>query len=353
MAKKSSWMIYGANGHSGDQAARIALRRGEHPILAGRNEKVLASLGKELQLPIRVFDLDNTENVAQQLNDINTVLCCAGPFIHTTKAMLPACEKSHTNYIDITGELDVFEWVHNHSERWQAASIVALPGAGFDVVPSDCLAGLLKQALPDANHLRLAFKGEVKPGPGTAKVILNILIDGARVRRNGNIISMPSDEMVQYFPFQGSKEQAAVALSWGDVATAYRSTQIPNIECFIGMSEGAAKGVCKMPHNRFLTRPGVRRFIEKQIDRFVTGPNEKQRKGAHMYLVGEVSNGLKKHRMRLVLKDGANFTPESAVECTLRIMNGEVRPGAWTPASAFGPHFVSQLPEVHIETLAS
>ncbi len=352
--KKNNWMIYGANGHSGDQAARVALSRGERPILAGRNQKVLAALGKELNLPVRVFDLDNTEDVVQHLSDVRAVLCCAGPFVYTTKAMLAACEKANTHYIDITGELDVFEWVHTQSERWQAANIVALPGAGFDVVPSDCLAGLLKQALPDASRLRLAFKGEVKPGPGTAKVLFNLMVDGPRVRRDGEIIPMPVDELVQHFSFEEDKDSAAVAICWGDVATAYRSTQIKNIECFIGMaSEKAAKSMSKLPRNRFLSRPGVKRFVEKQIDRFVKGPNEKQRKGARMFLVGEVSNGSQEHRMRLVLKDGANFTTESAVECTLRILNGEVKSGAWTPASAFGSNFVSQFPEVHIETLTS
>lgn len=347
------WMIYGAYGFTGALAARVAKARGERPILAGRNVQALEALGRELDLPVRVFELTSVEAVARQLEGVGAVLCCAGPFKRTVEIVLPACEKTGTHYIDITGELDVLEWVHARSERYRRAKIVALPGAGFDVVPSDCLAARLARELPDAHTLRLAFKSSHgKMGPGTAKTMFDALIHGARCRREGAIVPIPERDMVARFAFEGSREEAAVAVSWGDVSTAFYSTGIPNIECFIGLDENAIRGVKRMPKlKKVLGHPFVQKVVEKQIERFVKGPSEMARRTGRMYLVGEVISKDGLVRMRATLPDGSVLTSETAVTCTLRVLRGDVKPGAQTPSLAFGPSFLEELPDVKIEKL--
>jgi short subunit dehydrogenase-like uncharacterized protein len=352
-AKQTSWMIYGANGFTGTLAAKVAVARGERPILAGRNAEALDKLGRELDLPVRVFDLSSAEMAARELSDVGVVLCCAGPFKRTAEQMLAACEISGTHYVDITGELDVFEWVHARSERWQKAGIVALPGAGFDVVPSDCLAAMLKRDQPDATRLRIGFKSSHgKMGPGTGKTMYDALIHGARVRRKGSVVSMPSDEMVARFRFEGAREEPAVGVSWGDVSTAYYSTGIPDIECFIGLPANAIDGVKRMPKaKKLLGHPLVQRQVEKLIERFVKGPSEEERRTGHMFLVGEAEGPNGRAKKRMVLPDGSIFTAEAAVEISLRVLAGEVAPGAQTPSMAFGPDFVTTLKNVRVEAL--
>jgi short subunit dehydrogenase-like uncharacterized protein len=348
-----SWMIYGAYGFTGALAARVAKRRGERPLLAGRNREALEKLGRELDLPIRVFELSSVDAVTRQLADVSAILCCAGPFKRTVEMVLPACEKTGTHYIDITGELDVLEWVHERSDRFRRAKIVALPGAGFDVVPSDCLAARLARELPDAHTLRLGFKSNHgKMGPGTAKTMFDALLHGARGRRDGQIAPIPDSEMVARFAFEGSHEEPAVAVSWGDVSTAYHSTGIPNIQCFIGLDEKAIRGVKNMPRmKKVLGQPFVQKLVEKQIERFVKGPNESERRSGRMFLVGEVVGPDGLARTRVTLPDGAVLTSETAVTCTLRILRGEVKPGAQTPSRAFGAGFLEELADVKIETL--
>jgi short subunit dehydrogenase-like uncharacterized protein len=348
-----SWMIYGANGFTGALAARVAKARGERPILAGRNAAALEKLGRELDLPVAVFELASVEAVARQLTDVAAVLCCAGPFKRTTEVVLLACEQTGTHYIDITGELDVLEWVHARSDRVRRANIVAMPGAGFDVVPSDCLAARLASELPNAHTLRLGFKSSHgKMGPGTAKTMFDALIHGARCRRDGKIVAVPERDLVARFAFEGEREEPAVAVSWGDVSTAFYSTGIPNIECFIGLDESAIQGVKRMPRmKKVLGHPLLQKFVEKQIDRFIKGPNEHERRMGRMFLVGEVLSPRGLARIRVTLPDGAVLTSETAVTCTLRILNGEVKPGAQTPSRAFGSSFLETLPDVRIDTL--
>ena len=348
-----SWMIYGANGYSGELAARLAVSRGLSPILAGRNREAVERLGQELGLPVRVFSLDSEADTRTHLRDVAAVLHCAGPFSRTSAPMLEACIETGTHYLDITGELDVFEAIHNQNERIATASIVALPGTGFDVVPSDCLAAKLKRAVPGADSLSIGFRSSHgKGGPGTMKTMFEGMAKGARVRRDGKIV-LKTEQMVKSFPFIDDKEQPAVALSWGDVATAYRSTGIPNIECFIGVPKQQIKGMQPSPGvRRVLSLPLVQKYGQKAIGRLVKGPTEDERRGGHMYLVGEVSapDGSRK-RMRLTLPDGSEFTAAAALACVERVLAGDVPAGAQTPATAFGADFVDSLEGVKVEEL--
>ena len=62
-----SWMIYGANGYTGKLTAAEAVRRGLKPVLAGRDEAAVKQLADELNLPWRVFRLDQPGDVEDGL----------------------------------------------------------------------------------------------------------------------------------------------------------------------------------------------------------------------------------------------------------------------------------------------
>ena len=98
----NNWMIYGANGFTGELIARECRKRGYSPILAGRNLPVVSSIANDLQLSYRIFSLDKLEPIIANLKDVHTVLNCAGPFSKTSRAFIEACLETHTNYLDIT-----------------------------------------------------------------------------------------------------------------------------------------------------------------------------------------------------------------------------------------------------------
>ena len=172
-------MIYGANGYTGRLAARVAADRRLRPILAGRHAAAIRSLADGLGCDARVFDLHDSAVAATNLQGVAAVLHCAGPFSATSKPMLDACLRAGTHYLDITGEIAVFEDIHSRGREIRDAGIVAIPGVGFDVVPTDCLAAMLKRELPSATHLKLAFMARHgKLSPGTAKTMVEGLPEG-------------------------------------------------------------------------------------------------------------------------------------------------------------------------------
>ncbi|MCH2899060.1 hypothetical protein K3W01_15090, partial [Listeria monocytogenes] len=75
----------------------------------------------------------------------------------TSTPMIAACRAAGTHYVDITGEIAVFEQAPAGDAEAREAGIVVCPGVGFDVIPTDCLAACLKEALPDAQRLALGF----------------------------------------------------------------------------------------------------------------------------------------------------------------------------------------------------
>jgi len=164
-----SWLLYGANGYTGELIAREAVRRGMQPVLAGRSKEKIEKLAAELGCKSAVFDLDDHTSLVRALDGQRAVLHCAGPFARTARSMMQACLATHVHYFDITGEIDIFELAHSVHEKAQRSGIVLCPGVGFDVVPTDCLALKLKLAMRDATHLALGFESRMGMSKGTAK----------------------------------------------------------------------------------------------------------------------------------------------------------------------------------------
>ncbi|HWM90661.1 MAG TPA: saccharopine dehydrogenase NADP-binding domain-containing protein [Thermoanaerobaculia bacterium] len=339
----SDWMIYGANGYTGELVAREAAGRGLKPILAGRNAEAVGTLASELGLPHRAFSLD-----APRLEGVSAVLHCAGPFVRTSRLMVEACLAAKAHYLDITGEIAVFEKVLSRSREAEEKGIALLPGVGFDVVPSDCLAARLAAELPDATELTLAFastRGSISRG--TMKTMIESLPHAGAVRRDGRILPVPPAFHAREIDFPGGRRWA-MTIPWGDVATAWWSTGIPNIRVYTGTPPKAIRRMRRIaPFLPLLAWKPVKRFLQKQVEKRITGPSEEIRRTARIELWGEVRNAAGRSVTgTLVTPEGYQFTAVSAVEAAERAAQGGVPPGAWTPSRAFGADFVTGLPGV-------
>ena len=142
-----SFLIYGANGYTGELIAREAVERGLKPILAGRSQNKVEPLAKELDLTCRTFSLEDKKSLDYTLKEVEFVIHCAGPFSLTADQMVNGCLRTNTHYLDITGEIAVFEAMAARNKAAKEAGIMVMPGVGFDVVPSDSLVCHLKNAV--------------------------------------------------------------------------------------------------------------------------------------------------------------------------------------------------------------
>ena len=340
-----SWILYGANGYTGEIAARAARARGFKPILAGRNREALERLATELSLQLRCFALDDPAQVRAGIRGARLVLHCAGPFSATAAPMMEACLAEHAHYLDITGEVDVFEHARTLDARAREAGVLICPGAGFDVVPTDCIAATLARAMPDATHLALGFDSRSGLSRGSAKTGVEWLRTGTRVRVNGRIESLPLASRVREIDF-GDGPKQAVAVQWGDVSTAYHTTRIPNIEVYVPASPRAIAAQRALERWRpLLTTRLAQWWLKRRIQRRRAGPPPEQREKTPMHVWGEVRNAKGgKLAARMRTSNAYTVTVDASLGIVARILANDAPAGFHTPSQVVGADFASSLP---------
>jgi short subunit dehydrogenase-like uncharacterized protein len=344
MKQTRQFLIYGATGFTGKLTARHAKIRGLAPLLAGRNEAKLKAVAQPLGFQYRVFGLSDPVAIDAALEKVDAVLHIAGPFSATSKPMADACLRTGTHYLDITGEIDVLEALAQRDAEARRAGIMMLPGVGFDVVPSDCLALYLKQRLPDVIDLKIYIGGLNALSHGTAKSMVEAVPLGTRVRRDGRIIT-PSPRPKETTCDFGDGPTPTIVIPWGDVSTAYYSTKIPNIEVRMAATRPmrVAANLPGLPR-RLMGTSIVQSLLKARIDRMPEGPTDEVLRTGHRILIGVVTNARgETSRARLTTSQGYLLTAQTGVEIARRVAAGEAKPGFQTPSLVFGSDFILQF----------
>ncbi|MEO8574745.1 MAG: saccharopine dehydrogenase NADP-binding domain-containing protein [Pyrinomonadaceae bacterium] len=335
-------LVYGANGYTGELITRYAVERGMQPILGGRNAIAIEELAKKHHLDYRVFSLDEAARLDAVLQEVDMVLHCAGPFSITSRPMVEACLRNKKHYTDITGEISVFESMAALDDRAKASEVMIMPGVGFDVVPSDCLARHLKERLPSATHLSLAFYGMGRISHGTQATMTMNVGRGGAIRKDGKITPVIAAWKSREIDF-GEVKKLGVTIPWGDVSTAYYSTGIPNIEVFTVMPKQNLK---MLKFSRYIgwllaTKP-LQDYLQKQIP--PGGPNDEERAKGRTLLWGEARDLNGNHvEARMQGPEGYTITALGALNIAQKILDGNFKPGYQTPAKAYGADLVLQI----------
>jgi len=343
-------MIYGANGYTGRLIAALAVERGLNPVLAGRNAQAVGTLADKLGCQYDSFELSSPLQIAGHLHGISAVMHCAGPFSQTAAQMMDACISAKADYLDITGEIEVILAGAERSERAKVAGVAVLPAVGFDVVPSDCLAAMLSDRLPGARVLQLAFAALGGVSPGTSKTMVEAIPNGGRARIDGEIRRVPLAWKSMEIPFR-SGPKWGMTIPWGDVASAYFSTGIPNIEVY---STASPKQIKQLRRIRFMLpllgwKP-LQRFLQRRIGRNVKGPSDEVREKARSSLWGRVSDDRGNSiSATLETMSGYKLTALTAVAALERTLRQEVPKGYSTAAQAFGHEFILEFPDTDVQ----
>lgn len=341
------WMIYGATGYTGRLTAQEAVRRGLGPVLAGRSEAALKALGEALGLPIAVFALDDPQQAAKSLRGCRLVLHCAGPFSATSQPMIEACLAERVHYLDITGEIAVFANAHRQADAARRADVVLIPGTGFDVVPSDCLAASLVRALPAATRLVLAFEAGGGPSPGTAKTSIEGLGRGGMIRRDGALVRVPLAYRTRRIPFAHG-ERMAVTIPWGDVFTAHVSTGVPDVEVYMSVPPATIRRLRRLRWMQpVLGMRPVQDFLKRRIERAVRGPSDERRGSTGAELWGEVSSADGRSvSATMSTPNGYDLTVTASLGIVQHLLAQQPEGGYYTPSLLMGADYAASLPGV-------
>lgn len=344
-------LIYGVTGYTGRLVVERAALLGMRPRLAGRDGVATRAIAQAHGLEACAFDLADRAALEGALEQVDVVLHLAGPFSATSKPMADACIATGTHYLDITGEIEVFEALAARDGEAKAAGVMLLPGCGFDVVPTDCLALHMKERMPEARALDLVVTGLGRTSRGTAKTAVESLAHGRRARRGGRIVDL-AEPVEKAFPFPGGSK-AGISVSWGDVSTAFHSTGIPDITVFFE-AVGPIRQMARMnPLLRRLlaTRTG-QAYLKRKIDKRPPGPTPEQRARSFSEILG-VARDRAGRELRSLLRtpEGYTLTAMTTLEILRRLDDGAARPGFQTPSLLFGAGFISGFDGCRLEDL--
>jgi short subunit dehydrogenase-like uncharacterized protein len=342
-------LLYGTNGYTGELIAQKMLRQGLPIMLGGRSTPAVGQLATGLGLPHRIFHLTNAETLTTALHDIAVFVNCAGPFDQPPQILVRACIQSQVHYLDLAGEYTFFEWLRQFDAAAQTTGVMLMPGVGFVITATDCMAAHLAQQLPTATHLALAYRVTGGPSRGTALGALQHLGQWGALRRAGELVPArlaQADCAIHHADF--GKPSVGLGLQplaynpWsGDLVAAYRHTGIANIESYLAFPSP--------PLLRLLDRIGhgaaLQRLLAVVIRRVLSaGPNATQRQFGRAFVWGKAwVDGGPAVSACWITAEAYEFTAIIAAVIAQRVLTSDVRAGFQSPASAYGAGLIGPV----------
>jgi short subunit dehydrogenase-like uncharacterized protein len=251
------------------------------------------------------------------------------------------------HYLDITGEIAVLEMLAGRDAEARTAGVTLLPGAGFDVVPTACLAAHVAARLPSATHLALAFTAGTSLSRGTALTTIESAHEGGIVRRDGALVPVPSGWRTRRIDFGGGP-RPAITIPWGDVATAFHTTGIGNVEVYIALPLVGRMGLrLARGLGPVLGLPAVKRWLGTRVRKGAPGPSadERGRRSSHIWAEARDGSGTVVQAW-LRTPEAYELTSWTALDLAGRAARGEFPIGFQTPARACGADYILQFPGV-------
>ena len=340
------WMIYGASGFTGTLVAEEAARRGHRPLLAGRSESRLRPLAHRLGLDFATMALDDPAELGLAVQHVKLVFHCAGPFSRTSAPMVNACLRAGAHYLDINGEIPVYENVYAYDSAAREKRIALIPGCGMDVIPTECLAKYVTDKVKDPFELEIAFTNSVtrSPSPGTGVTAVEMIARGGLERRNGKLAVLPLGQGGKVVGFM-DMERYVMPIPWGDLVASYRSTRVANITTLIAVqrSQAALARIFAPMAGLLLTIPPLRRLAQGVASRVLAGPNEAARQ-TDRTLVWARAMDVKGNTAEawLDMLEAYQLTAVAGVRAVEKTLAGKLS-GALTPSQAFGADFVLEI----------
>jgi short subunit dehydrogenase-like uncharacterized protein len=325
-----SWMLYGASGYTGALIAQHAYERGHRPLLAGRNTPAITALAEQLDLPHRTLSLDDPAALSVALADVDLVLNAAGPFLHTAAPLAEACLKAGVHYLDIGNELQVFRALYDLYEPAQRAEVAVIPGVGFGVVATNCLASYVSDAVGGAEHLDVAARAATaQQGPGVAATRRESLPYGGWIRRAGKLHPQQLGAGITTITLPDGSCHV-MPLPTGDLEAAFQATSAPNITAYAAVPDPATDDSAAADPDALST------------------PNRRSFGWAR-------ATGLDGSTAEAWLETGESyaFTAAASVRAVEETLKRYLH-GAFSPAAAFGTGFALTIPNTtQTESLAS
>ncbi len=342
------WILGGA-GRSGRVIAAELVRRGVTPVLTGRDAIRLAAAAERAGAA-RTLVAGSLDELTGQIRRerpavvINTI----GPFAATAAAIIRACLPA-SHYLDLANDVAAVSAALAANGQAAAAGRTVLTGAGFGVTATESVVVALCQDQPTPARVRVdmvpSLSGEAGPlGEALAGSLLDGLpgvpgggrYQGRRYTR-GRLVPARLGGDVAHLKLPDGTEVTTAALPLGELIAAQRASGAPSVVA--ASSEAPSGPVIRavLPvATALLQIAPVREFAKKRLARVELKAHDRPRDHSYAHAVVTWPDGITREGW-LRLGDAQAFTGTVPAEIARRLLDGQGRPGAYTPAALFGP----------------
>jgi short subunit dehydrogenase-like uncharacterized protein len=347
--------ILGGTGRSGRAIAAELVSRGIAPVLVGRDAARLAeakhNAATQPGTRTRTVVAASIEDMAAEIQRqqpavvINTV----GPFTTTAGPIVRAC-LTGSHYVDLANDLPAVAALLDLDQQAVAAGKTLVTGAGFGVTATESVVVQLSQQNKDAPvKVRVDMVPSLAMEAGViGEALAGTILDGfpdARGRgryegrryANGRLIRarIAGDPVSLTLP-DGTKVVTA-SMPLGELIAAQRASRAPNVVSASSEapSSAAVRAVLPLATTLLAIAP-VRAFARKRLAGVKLKSRERPREYSYGHARLEWPDGTTREGW-LQLGDAQAFTGAVPAEIARRLLAGQGRPGAHTPAALFGP----------------
>jgi len=348
----STLLIYGATGYTGKLLAQTAKQRNLPAIVAGRNQAAVTALAQRLGLEGRTASLDQSDRLDDLLRGVAVLLNAAGPFAVTAPILVEACLRTGTHYLDVAGEIGVFERLHRCDDAARGRGVMLMPGVGINVVASDCLAAHVTNRLPAADRLAIGISRTLHISRGSLASMASLVDDRVVVCRDRTLVRVPVGSLERHFDF-GRGPSSSTAMSWPDVFTAHLTTGIANVEAYVQIDSLQRSLLQFARSSAWIWQSSIARaLLNGDATLLPEGPSYEDQKTRRRAIVVVAEDGRgTRVCSRLRTPEGYWFTALSALALAERVLSGEIAAGFQTPARIYGADFVLGLDGVYRDEL--
>jgi hypothetical protein len=353
--------ILGGTGRSGRAIAAELVSRGIAPVLVGRDAARLAEAARQTPDGLRTLVAGSMEDLATQIRAqqpavvINTI----GPFSTTAPPIVQACLQASSDYLDLANDVAAVSAVLALNEAATAAGRTIVTGAGFGVTATESVVVKLTQDQPTPTptptpgrltpaRVRVdmvpSLASEAGPvGAALAGTILEGLpgVDGGgrfqgRRYKNGRLAPARIGGDVAHLVLPDGSQVTTAGMPLGELIAAQRASGAPDVVAASSEAPSAPVIRAIMPLALALLQIApVRAFATNRLARVQLKAHDRPREHSYGHAVIQWPDGTTREGW-LQLGDAQAFTGAVPAEIARRLLAGQGRPGAHTPAALFG-----------------
>ncbi|WP_261399222.1 saccharopine dehydrogenase NADP-binding domain-containing protein [Streptomyces misionensis] len=333
------WVL-GGTGRSGRSIAAQLARLGLSAVLVGRDANRLHAAaqptGSETlpapSLAAAVAEIRQRRPAVV----INTV----GPFTTTAPEVIYACRAAGSHYIDLANDVAAVSATYEMHDAAVQAGHTLVTGAGFGVTATESVVVKLCEGRPAPLRVRVDMVPSIAMEEGTAgEALIGTLLGSLHGRRitDGRLVPARIFGDTVRLTLPDGSQVTTASMPSGELLAAHRASGARHVLSATSEAPSSPLIRAMMPALSTLMRwERLRSFTTRHLARVRVEAKERPREHSWGHAVVTWTDGETREGW-LRLGDAQEYTGAVPAEIARRLLAGEGRPGAYTPAAHFGP----------------